>query len=327
MTDRRDPVIAMDIGGTNLRFALVDGAGRFLRRSRTLSRIDLGLDAFCGRLLEGIEEMRQSAAMAGASVMGIGAGVPGLVGRGGGIHASVNMRPLDGFNLQLFLEQQTSLPAECANDANLIALGEFFHGAGRGQRSFVAVTLGTGVGSGLILDGRLWSGVGGFAAEFGHVTVEPEGRPCRCGNRGCLEQYASAGAIVRTAGELLGRRLPEGAAAPLDAEQVARLARQGCEGALTAFEGAGRYLGIALASLFNTLNLEGAVICGGVASSLDLMLSPLISELEKRCFSQMFADLSIRAGELGDDAGLLGAAALIGERVNPCRETTAMDGV
>lgn len=315
--DRGGPVIAIDIGGTNLRFALVDIAGRFLCRSRTLSRIDQGLDAFCSRLLEGIEEMRQNALMAGASVMGVGVGVPGLVGRGGVIHASVNMRPLDGFNLPLFLEQQTSLPAKCGNDANLIALGEFFHGAGRDLKSFVAVTLGTGVGSGLVLDGRLWSGSGGFAAELGHVTVEPEGRACRCGNRGCLEQYASAGAIVRTAGELLGRHLPEGDSAPLDAELVARLARQGRGEALTAFEVAGRYLGIALASLSNTLNLEAIVMCGGVASSLALMLSSLVNELEKRCFSQVFANLSIRVGELGDDAGLLGAAALARERVKP----------
>jgi glucokinase len=316
----------MDIGGTNLRFALVDDAGRILRRSRTLSRIDQGLDAFCGRLLEGVEEMRQGAAMAGVSVMGIGAGVPGLVGKGGVIHASVNMRPLDGFNLPRFLEQRTSLPAKCGNDANLIALGEFIHGAGRDLKSFMAVTLGTGVGSGLILAGRLWGGVGGYAAEFGHVTVEPEGRPCSCGNRGCLEQYASAGAIVRAAEELLGGRLPEGIGIPLDAEQVARLARQGRGEALAAFEGAGRYLGIALASLFNTLNLEGAVICGGVASSLDLMLSSLTAELEKRCFSQMCEALSIRSGELGDDAGLLGAAALIRERVKQRQEAVTRAG-
>lgn len=315
--DRGGCVIAMDIGGTNLRFALVDGSGRFLSRSRTLSRIDLGRDAFCDRLLEGIEEMRQSAAMLGVSVSGIGAGVPGLVGRGGVIHSSVNMRPLDGFNLAVFLEQRTSLATRCANDANLIALGEHAYGAGRGWKSFMVVTLGTGVGSGLILDGRLWCGAEGFAAEFGHVTVEPEGRACGCGNRGCLEQYASAGAIVRMAVELFGGHPPEGCTQPLDAGQVALLARRGRGDALRAFQEAGRYLGIALASLFTTLNLEGGVICGGVASSLDLMLPPLITELKKRCFPQIFAGLSIRAGELGDDAGLLGAAALMGRCQNP----------
>lgn len=316
--DRGGCVIAIDIGGTNLRFALVDEDGRFLCRRRTLSRIDQGRDAFCGRLLEGIEEMRHCAAMVGASVSGIGAGVPGLVGRGGVICASVNMRPLDDFNLSLFLEQQTSLPVKCCNDANLIALGEYAYGAGRGLDSFVAVTLGTGVGSGLILGGRLWGGVGGYASELGHVTVEPEGRACRCGNRGCLEQYASAGAIARAAGEFFGGQPPEGgAASPLDAGQVALLARQGCEEALRAFGEAGRYVGIALASLVTTLNLEAAVMCGGVASSLDLMLSALTSELKKRCFPQLFADFSIRAGELGDDAGLLGAATIMRGRVNP----------
>lgn len=316
---RGGAVIAIDIGGTNLRFALVDGSGRFLRRSRTLTRIDEGRDAFCRRLLEGIDEMREEAGLRGESIAGIGAGVPGLVARGGVIHASVNLRPLDGFNLALFLREQTSLPATCGNDANLIALGELVHGAGRGLKSFVVITLGTGVGSGLVLDGRLWSGVGGFAAEFGHVTVEPEGTPCSCGNRGCLEQYASAGAIVRTARERFGGRLPDDVIAPLDAAQVSRLAHRGWPEALAAFEDAGRYLGIALASLANTLNLEAAVICGGVASSLELLLPSLRDELEERCFPQIRADFSVRGGELGDDAGLLGAAATIGKRVDSCQ--------
>ncbi len=307
--------IAVDVGGTNLRFALVDDDGHVISRRRTLSRIDQGRDAFCRLLLEGVATMGSEADARGATVVGIGVGVPGLVGRGGEIQASVNMRPLDGFDLSGFLERQTSLPATCANDANLIALGEAVQGAGRGLNSFVVVTLGTGVGSGLVLDGRLWNGVGGFASEFGHVTVEPEGVPCNCGNRGCLEQYASAGAITRAAAERFGAELLGGCDAPLDAAAVARLARQGREEARWAFERGGRYLGIALASLTTTLNLDAAVICGGVASSLDLMLPSLDDELRQRCFPQILADFSIVRGQLGDDAGLLGAAARIRAKV------------
>jgi glucokinase len=314
MVQRSTLAIAVDIGGTNLRFALVDAAGRILSRNRTLSRIDQGRDPFCRRLLEGISGMEREAAASGASVAGIGVGVPGLVGRDGMIHASVNMRPLDGFVLSRFLEQQTALPSTCDNDANLIAKGEAVHGAGRGLSSFVVITLGTGVGSGLVLDGRIWNGVGGFAAEFGHVTVEPEGAPCSCGNRGCLEQYASASAIARIAGELLkGGQLDD--VSPLDAARVAQLACQGRVEAQRAFEVAGRYLGIALASLTTTLNLEAAIICGGVAPSLELMLPSLVNELRMRCFPQILADFSILRGELGDDAGLLGAAATIRARV------------
>jgi glucokinase len=309
--------IGIDIGGTNLRFALVDSLGRIMHRSRTVSRIEQGRDAFCRRLLDGIAEMRGFAGRCGASVVGIGAGVPGLLDKKGLIRSSVNMRPLDGFDLSAYLEQQTGFPVVCGNDANLIALGEYIHGAGRGLESFVVITVGTGLGSGLVLEGRLWTGVGGFAAEFGHVTVEPDGVPCPCGNRGCLEQYASAGAIVRTARQLLGSELPGIIADSLNAEKVAGLARQGQTAALAAFEEAGHYLGIALASLVNTLNLEAAVICGGVAASLDLLLPPLRNELENRCFPQIAADFSVIAGELGDDAGLLGAAAIIRAHVKP----------
>ena len=307
--------ICIDIGGTNLRFALVDGLGRIMRRSRTVSRIELGRDAFLGRLLDGITEMRGVADRSGASVIGVGAGVPGLLDKKGLIHSSVNMRPLDGFGLTAYLEQQTGLPAICGNDANLIALGEYIHGVGRGLESFIVVTVGTGLGSGLLLDGRLWTGVGGFAAEFGHVTVEPDGLPCSCGNRGCLEQYVSAGAIVGAARRLLGSELSGIVADSLNAEMLAGLARQGQAAALAAFREAGRYLGIALASLVNTLNLEAAVICGGVAASLDLLLPSLRNELENRCFTQVFTDFSVICGELGDDAGLLGAAAIIRSHV------------
>jgi glucokinase len=307
--------IGIDIGGTNLRFALVDSGGRIVCRSRLASGIAEGRDAFCRRLLDGIAGLRAAADAAEARVVGIGAGVPGLIGRDGVIHASVNMRPLDGFNLGLFLEQQTGMPALCGNDANVIAHGELIHGAGRGLNSFVVITIGTGLGSGLVLDRRLWTGTDGFAAEFGHVTVEPEGLPCPCGNRGCLEQYVSAGALVRFARERFTPELLDSAGDVLDAALVASLARQGEAAARGAFEEAGRCLGIALASLANTLNLEAAIIGGGVAASLDLLLPSLRRELARRCFPRIAEHFEILAGALGDDAGLLGAAAMIRTRI------------
>jgi glucokinase len=182
-------VIGIDIGGTNLRSALVLSSGAILEQRRTASGIEQGRDSFCSRLLESIEDLRGSAAGRGITVLAVGAGVPGLIDRTGLIRSSVNMRPLEDLNLGAFLEKRTGLPAACGNDANTIALGEQRFGAGRGLASFLVVTIGTGLGSGLILDGRLWTGAGGFAAEFGHVTLHPEGPPCPCGNRGCLEQY------------------------------------------------------------------------------------------------------------------------------------------
>ena len=302
--------IGIDIGGTNLRFALLNASGIIVYRNRTISGIKDGRAGFCERLLAGINELRKFAESRGGCIKGIGAGVPGLIGKDGLIHSSVNMRALDGFNLTNFLNEETGYPSACGNDANLIALGEQAFGAGRRFSSYIVITIGTGLGSGLILDGRLWTGAGGFAAEFGHVTVEPEGHPCPCGNRGCLEQYVSAGALVRTAQELLPLELLNKWGDRLDAAVVASLAQQGELGALEAFQRMGRWLGNALASLVNTLDLEAVIIGGGVAASFDLLLPALSVELRQRCFPQIAADLLILKGELGDDAGLLGGCAL-----------------
>lgn len=302
-------VIGIDIGGTNLRLALVLASGEIAARYRLPSLISEGRDAFCNRVLMGIAALRSEALSRNLHISGIGVGVPGLVGSSGMIHSSVNMRPLDGFNLATYLTEKTGYYVESANDANAIALGEQLFGAGLGKLSFIVVTIGTGLGSGLVLDGKLWKGAGGFASEFGHITVNPDGDVCHCGNHGCLERYASADALLRS---MEGSLLPESPACrPETAEAIARLARGGNVEARHAFDQMGRWLGIALASLSNLLNLEAVIIGGGVGASLDLFEPAVRSELSKRCFTEIYAGLEIVTGALGDDAGLLGAAALV----------------
>ncbi|HPX61198.1 MAG TPA: ROK family protein [Deltaproteobacteria bacterium] len=299
--------IGIDIGGTNLRCALVGSGGTVFARCRSASLIAEGREAFCMRLLQGIDEMRVAANAAGCLVSGVGVGAPGLIDRCGTIRSSANMRPLDGFNLAEYIQSATGLAATCLNDANLIAIGEHAYGAGRPYRTLVVLTLGTGLGSGLILDGRIWTGSRGFAAEFGHVTVEPEGFPCSCGNQGCLEQYVSAGAIVRMYRERMVCGIG-GCPDDMDARHVATIAQQDDAAARQAFEQAGRMLGLALAGLANTLNIEAAVICGGVSASLELMMPSIRAEFSRRCFPEIAGGCSILGGELGDDAGLVGAA-------------------
>lgn len=307
-----DCVIGIDIGGTNLRLALISATGEIIARCRLSSQISEGRDAFCSRILFGVDELRLEAFTRNLRVVGIGVGVPGLVENNGMIHASVNMRPLDGFNLATCLAEKTGLPVESANDANAIALGEQLFGAGRGKSAFIVVTIGTGLGSGLVLDGKLWKGAGGYAAEFGHFTVNPYGDVCRCGNRGCLEMYASAGALLRS----MDMHLPvTTCSSSSTAEDIAGLARDGNGQALQAFDRMGSWLGIALASLSNLLNLEAVIIGGGVSASLDLFEPAIRSELSKRCFPEIYAGLQILRGELEDDAGLLGAAALVSGHV------------
>jgi glucokinase len=308
-------LVGVDIGGTNLRMALITYEGVILSRHRVSSAIAEGREPFCARLLSGIDELCQDACSRSFDVTGIGVGIPGLVGSNGLIHSSVNMRPLDGFNLAAFLKSRTGINVVSENDANAIAVGEQLFGAGRGISSFMAVTIGTGLGSGLVLDGRLWTGKGGFASEFGHVTVDPLGLPCPCGNKGCLEQYVSAGAlnyhIVNAYPELAEEY------GKIGAEELASMARAGDVTASYAFRRMGMWFGTALSSLLNLLNLDAVIVGGGVGASLDLMEPAISKELSSRCFPEIANGVCVLKGELGDDAGLLGAAALVSDQILP----------
>ena len=307
-------LIGIDIGGTNLRGGLFDDHNLQRGGFRTESLIAAGRDAFIARLTDGIDQLRALAAKEGAEVSGIGIGVPGLIDSSGLIHSSVNMRPLEGVCLTDTVENITGLPVACANDANLAALGELEAGAGKGFSNFVVMTIGTGLGSGLILDGRLWSGSSGLASEMGHMTFEPEGRPCPCGNRGCIEQYVSAQGILKTMALLdqaagqVERRLES-------VEQLAELARGDDQNARKAFRMTGEYLGTVLASVTSLLDLEAAVISGGVSASLDLMIDGIRQAVSERVFPQIGSELVIKKGMLADDAGLVGAAVHIRRRL------------
>ncbi len=311
--------IGVDIGGTNLRFALVGAQGTVHLRERGETEIALGRDRFLEKLGDGIAAVRKGAHDLGLEVCGVGMGIPGLIDGSGIVLSSPNLKPIEGVNLKEAVEQATGLPVTAVNDANAAAYGERIGGAGRPFASLLLLTLGTGVGSGLILNGELWCGIDGVAAEYGHATVEPDGLPCHCGNRGCLEQYASASALVASAlraldegGEGALARHPRAA---ITAETIASAARQGDPLAVSLFERAGRYLGIAAATAVNLLNLEAILLGGGMAASFDLLIGPIQREIAERAFSVPARRVRIIRGELGDDAGILGAAALAGKAV------------
>jgi len=307
-------VIGIDIGGTNLRFALVTEDGTILKRERRPTEIERGRESLLQRIAVGIAELRREAAHLGSQVRGVAAGVPGLIGSDGQVHSSVNLQPIVGVNLKEQLTVLTGLPVLVVNDANAIAVGEKEFGAGKPFSSLLMLTLGTGVGSGLILNGRLWTGADGIASEYGHATVEPDGRPCPCGNHGCLEQYASAGAIVAAMQKAVvagGAQTFAGVPlAAMTAEVVATAALGGDALALAVYAEAGRYLGIAGATVANMLNIEAIILGGGVAASFELLLGPMQHEILARAFAIPASRIKIVKGGLGDDAGLLGSAAL-----------------
>ncbi|HLO26776.1 MAG TPA: ROK family protein [Geobacteraceae bacterium] len=310
--------IGVDIGGTNLRFGLVDGHGAIIDSERSLTEIHLGRDTFLEHLFRGIALLRQRGEALGMDVRAVGLGIPGLIAASGRIHSSVNLEPIEGINLRTVVAEAAGLPVVAVNDANAAAYGEKKYGAGRPHGSLLLFTLGTGVGSGLILDGNLWTGADGVAAEYGHATVEPDGTLCSCGNRGCLEQYASARSLVAAAVHALdggaGGALTALPRASITAEDIAVSARQGDPVSRSLFETAGRYLGIAGATIVNLLNLEAIVLVGGVAASFDLLAEPIRREIHARAFAVPAERVRIVKGELGDDAGILGAAALAREK-------------
>lgn len=287
--------IGIDIGGTNLRLALVDQEGRILARSEEATLPAAGLPFLLSRLEFALQGLQETALSGGMEVAAVGVGVPGLVCRDGVVRASVNIPALEGVPLGEEIARTVGVPVLLVNDANASAVAEHRFGAGRDCSSLLVVTLGTGIGAGLILDGRLWTGADGAAGEFGHITVEPQGRRCGCGASGCLEQYASATAISGGSG---------------DAEKVAVRARAGDAGALAIFTEAGRYLGIATAGVVNLLNLDAVILTGGVSGSFEFLEPALRRELSARSFAVPGARVRILKGSLDNDAGVLGAAAL-----------------
>ncbi|MBT1077135.1 ROK family protein [Geobacter grbiciae] len=314
MNGKKRAYIGIDIGGTNLRLALIDERGAIIHKTKSRTDIHHGRSSFFSRLGKGIESLLLAARDNNIEPAGLGAGVPGLIANDGHVYVSVNLRPLDGVNLRDELQAMSGLPAVVANDVNAFAFGESVYGAGRDYRSFLMVTLGTGVGGGLILGGKVWTGIDGVAGEFGHMTVEAEGRPCPCGNRGCLEQYASASALVSAAREMICQQKDVFGAqcdvAAISTKILAAAALDGNQAALDLFADAGRYLGIAAASVANLLNLEAIILGGGVSSSFNLLCESMRREVLARAFPIPGKRLVIRQASLGDDGGILGSAAL-----------------
>jgi glucokinase len=223
-----------------------------------------------------------------------------------------NLPCLDGFRLADALTTRLGLPTILENDANAAAVGEMWQGAAVGCKTIICVTLGTGVGGGIILDGKLWRGVDGAAAEIGHMCVDPFGGvACTCGSRGCLEVFASATAIVRMTREA-SPRYPDSILQGKErtAEMIFEAGKVGDELALEIFRRMGVYLGIGLANLINILNPEMIVIGGGVVNGWDLFEKHMHQQVEERAFPLLTARLKIVRAKCGDDAGLLGAARL-----------------
>ncbi len=304
-------VIGIDLGGTNLRVAGVDPEGRVVHLSRDETGASGGPEAVLKRLVGGLRSVEDRLRVSGWDVVGVSLGVPGIISRREGVVvSSPNLPGWKMIPLLDLIRERVSLPLMMENDANAALYGEFWMGAARGCRTAVLMTLGTGVGGGIITDGRLLRGADGMAGEIGHLTVEREGEPCPCGNRGCLERYASAAGVARRYRRLQeessGNPSPEGTTATA----VHSLALKGDVLALRTFREAGTCLGIALASVVNIVNPEVVIIGGGLLPAWDFFMPSAREEMFRRAFQAPAERVGLLPALLGDQAGYIGAAGL-----------------
>lgn len=298
--------IGVDLGGTNTRTSLVSGNGDVLDRLKEATCVPEGHAKVIERLVRNIRAEVSSAERRGLAVAAVGVGAPGVIhGRTGVVVKSPNFPDWNDLPLKRILERELELPVVIENDANAAALGEQWRGAAQGIGSMILLTLGTGVGGGIVLDGKIWHGADGMAGELGHMTIVPDGRACGCGNTGCLEMYASSRGIVLAFGEERGGQGPQA----VTSEQVTQAAREGGEAALRAVQRMGRCLGIGIANLINIFNPEMVVLGGGVMEAWDLFIGSTLDEVRKRAFAYPAERTRIVPSLLGDDAGMMGAAA------------------
>jgi len=332
--------IGVDLGGTNLRIAAIDESGRLLEKVTTGTQVKLGRDAVIAEMATVISQV-SAKFKAGSKLIGVGIGVPGIIDkRTGMLRESPNLPGWDDYPVRDEIEKRLQTAVVLENDANAAAFGEGWLGAAKGLDNVCMITLGTGVGGGIVQNGRVWHGMSGMAGEVGHVTIDPNGPRCNCGNFGCAEVFASATAIVRMAREAIAKgdapelaRIAGSSDVEFSARTVHNLALQGDTAAVQVFNKVGWALGILIADLVNVLNLDMYVIGGGAAGSWQSFAPALFDELAKR--SMVYAAtapdqvLGVSTGAsaelrplesgkrtivtralLGSDAGLYGAARL-----------------
>ncbi len=309
-------LIGVDLGGTTTKLAFINYYGEIIHKWEIPTDNSEEGKNITINIAKAIDTKMEELGLSKDQIIGLGMGAPGPVNLSTGVvYNTVNLGWKDNYPLKDLLEVETSLPVIIDNDANCAALGEMWKGAGNGAKDLVCVTLGTGVGGGVIANGDIVQGVSGAAGEIGHITSVPAGgAQCNCGKTGCLETIASATGIVRQAveklqmvntGELAAFYKEKG---HITAKDVFDTARGGDAASLSVISETAFHLGLALANIANTLNPEKIVLGGGVSKAGDILLKPVIENFGKFAFPRVKESTVIDIATLGNDAGVIGAA-------------------
>ena len=321
-------IVGVDLGGTSINVGVVPFHGGTVLGMRSMATeshrgAKFVVDRMVQMIRDAMKDARREAGIGQDAFIGIGVGSPGPLDRRTGTVLETPNLGWRNFPLRDLVANATGLEAVLDNDANAAALGEWWMGAGRKVGTLLGLTLGTGIGGGIVLDGRVYHGASDVAGEVGHMTIDSTGRKCKCGNYGCLEAYASGPAIAARALEGLEAgaasllpELVEGDLGRITAETVYEAIVAGDAYATEVMRETAKFLGTGLANLINMLNPEMVVISGGVTRAGDHMFEPLRAEVRKRAFRPASERCRIVASELGDMAGVIGAAATY--RVERC---------
>lgn len=307
--------IGIDLGGTNVRAGVVTPSGEILSHDFRSTEVHVSQDHSIGQIIKSASAACEMAGVKKSDVSGIGIGCPGPLDAFSGLVLSPVNFPTWGTVpiVEIMSDAFGGIPAVVDNDANVVAYGENWLGAGRDTQNFLCITLGTGVGGGAVCEGRLLHGFDGNAAEVGHICINFDGPPCNCGSVGCLEQYCSATAIVRRAKAAIAVEHPKTVLASegLTAQKIADAAVAGDEFAQRMYEETGFYLGMGIVSAVALYNSEVVAIGGGVARAGDLIFGPTRRTFRKYGYPSLRDKLKIEPVRLGDKAALIGAAKLI----------------
>ncbi len=309
--------IGVDVGGTNVKVALVDKTGSIVYSDTVPTRAEMGYEYTISNIIKAIKDLMKDSKVAKENIDGIGFGFPGQIDCDNGIvRLAPNIPGWVNIPIADIVSNEFGIPVKVDNDVRCAALAELNFGAGKGAKNMICITVGTGIGSGLILNGKLVRGASNAAGELGHIKLQMEGGPiCGCGDTGCLEAFASGPAIVALAEEYIkggkSTKYRELANPDITPYIVAESAKQGDVVAKKIFEIVGNYIGIGLASVVNLLNPEKVVIGGGVADAGDLLFTPIKEALKKRAMPIQGAAVEIVHAELGNTAGVIGASLLI----------------
>jgi glucokinase len=314
-------VIGVDLGGTNARAALITRAGELVCQARRPSLQDHEPNATLMQIADACREVMGEGGMKPGQVLGVGIGLPGIMDSATGVcFWSPNFPQWKDVPIGATLSAQLGVPAFILNDAKCAALGELLYGAGKGALHMVMITLGTGIGGAFVVDGKVLMGPNGSIGEVGHHTVDPAGRRCGCGNYGCWEAMCARDAIIERAVRKLQAGMPStlretAGRDGVTPELVSRAAAAGDALALEVLDEIGFYVGVGVANLINMLNPERLVIGGGIAQAGELLLGPVRRTVDSRAVPLQRKTAQIVLAELGDNAGVMGAGALVLDRV------------